>query len=285
MLKLHQLSDISELQAICEKQDHIMLKLNWDMLKNRAPGSLEDFFDYEDGELRSFLALYRFGANVEICGMTHPDYRRQGRFSKLWKQVTDSNLLENKQKILFNIPHSSKDGQQWASSRHAGLHSVEYTLKLGDDMSGLGIGSTELVSLRPFTQDDAELWARLDAEAFDISEFSTLAALSSPHRSLSRVMHIIEYQGLAAGKIEVDRQGEHSWIYGFVVDPALRGHGIGRSALRQVTLDEKAKGKHVWLDVVADNARALHLYESCGFVHEDVQDYYEYVYAAAKTNR
>lgn len=285
MLKLHQLSDISELQTICEKHDHIMLKLNWDMLKNRAPGSQEDFFDYEDGELRSFLALYRFGAKIEICGMTHPDYRLQGRFSNLWQQAVNSGILDNKEKILFNVPKSSKSGQQWVSSKHTGLNSVEYTLKLGDDVSGLGIGSTEIVSLRPFTQEDAEFWAKLDAEAFGISEFHTLAALAGPHRPLSRALHVIEYQGLAAGKIEVDRQGEHSWIYGFVVDPALRGHGIGRSALRQVALDEKGKGKQVWLDVVSENSRALHLYESCGFVQQDIQDYYEYAHAATKTNR
>ncbi|WP_458122058.1 GNAT family N-acetyltransferase [Paenibacillus sp. Z6-24] len=276
MLKLRQLSDISELQIICEKHDQVMLKLNWDMLKNRSPGSTEDFFHYEQERLVAYLAVYQFGPNIEVCGMTHPEHRRQGLFTALWQQAADSGVFSGAHQVLLNVPRDSTAGQAWIHTIRTALSSVEYSLKLNDDNALLSPVSHEIAVLRPFREDDSALWARLDADAFDIAESSTLAALNSPYRSLSRVMHVIEHSGLAAGKIEVDRQDTQSWIYGFVIDPALRGHGIGRSALRQVAAEEKRLGQEVWLNVVSDNDRALHLYESCGFVHQDIQDYYEY---------
>ena len=285
MLKLNQLSDISELQRICEQKDQISLKLNWDILKNRSPGIQEDFFDYEDGKLISFLALYAFGRNIEVCGMTHPDYRQQGRFSRLWDQAIHSSSIKRMNRILLNTPRASSSGQHWVKSQQAKLSSVEFSMKLEHEPSVIFTSEasmpTEIAHLRPFAKEDTDLWAKLDAEAFGISEFSTIAALESSGRSLTRVMWVIEHGGLAVGKIEVDREGEYSWIYGFVVDPVLRGHGIGRSALRQVALQEQTRGNQVWLNVVDTNERALHLYESCGFVQQDVQDYYEYEHVLA----
>ncbi len=285
MLKLNQLSDISELQRICEQHDQILLKMNWDILKNRSPGIQEDFFDYEDGQLISFLALYAFGRTIEVCGMTHPLYRQQGRFSRLWEQAIQSSSIKRMNRILFNTPRASSSGQNWVKSQQAQLNSVEFSMKLEHESAATPAHETapimEIAHLRPFRKEDTDLWAKLDAEAFNISEFSTIAALESSTRSLTRVMWVIEHGGLAVGKIEVDRQGEYSWIYGFVVDPVLRGHGIGRSALRQVALQEQAHGNQVWLNVVATNERAQHLYESCGFVQQDVQDYYEYAHVLA----
>ncbi|ANF97362.1 GNAT family N-acetyltransferase [Paenibacillus bovis] len=276
MLKLRQLSDISELQVVCEKYEQIMLKLNWDMLKNRTPGSTEDFFHYDQDRLVAYLAVYQFGPNIEVCGMTHPDYRRQGLFTKLWQQAADSGVFSGAHHVLLNVPRASASGQNWIHTIRTSLKSVEYTMKLDEHGSLLDPVVHEIASLRLFREEDAPLWARLDADAFDIPESSTMTALSNPHGPLSKIMHVIEHQGLAAGKIEVSREDKQSWIYGFAIDPALRGHGLGRSALRQIAAEEKRLGQEVWLNVVADNNRALHLYESCGFVHQDIQDYYEY---------
>lgn len=276
MLKLQQLADILELQALCEKEDHIMLKLNWDMLKNRAPGSVEDFFHYEGKLLIGFLGIYRMGQNIEVCGMTHPLYRRRGVFTKLWEHAVSRGQLVDAHQVLLNVPRDSVAGQAWVHTRPVVLQSIEYTLKLDTEHHPLRLEEPESAVLRPFNDSDIPLWIRLDADAFAISEASTTATLANANRSKTRKMLVIEHAGIAVGKIEVDYEGEHSWIYGFVIDPALRGHGIGRSALRQVALTENQAGHSVWLNVVSDNDRALYLYESCGFQHQDIQDYYLY---------
>ena len=87
---------------------------------------------------------------------------------------------------------------------------------------------------------------------------------------------IIEIDGKAVGKIRVSELDGEAWIYGFVIFPELRGQGIGRRALTKVVKMEEAKGLPIFLEVEAKNARALKLYESCGFKSYHSQDYYEF---------
>ncbi len=63
----------------------------------------------------------------------------------------------------------------------------------------------------------------------------------------------------------------HSCMIGIGIgDPAYRGGGYGRDALR-VLLDYafRIRNLHrVWLSVTADNERAIRAYRACGFVEE-----------------
>jgi phenylalanyl-tRNA synthetase alpha subunit len=78
MLTKKQLSEIKELQSICENDGGFQLKLNDDMLKNRDANLKEDFFHYDDGKLVGFVGSYGFGNKVEICGMVHPNVLKYG---------------------------------------------------------------------------------------------------------------------------------------------------------------------------------------------------------------
>ena len=87
MLTKEELFAIKTLQEICEKEDSLQLKLNFDMLESRSGNRKEDFFHFEDGKLVGFLGSYYFGNKVEICGMVHPNYRRRGIFTSLLEMV------------------------------------------------------------------------------------------------------------------------------------------------------------------------------------------------------
>ena len=64
-------------------------------------------------------------------------------------------------------------------------------------------------------------------------------------------------------------------VYGFVVDPALQGRGIGRDMLRRVCRDLRGDGAlQVGLEVAVENDRALGLYTSPGFARVSTEDYY-----------
>ena len=64
-------------------------------------------------------------------------------------------------------------------------------------------------------------------------------------------------------------------IYGFVVDPALRGRGIGRDVPRRTCRLLRAAGvDRVHLEVQVDNEHALGPYTSLGFVRQTTEDYY-----------
>ncbi|MGH9169835.1 MAG: GNAT family N-acetyltransferase [Acidimicrobiales bacterium] len=86
---------------------------------------------------------------------------------------------------------------------------------------------------------------------------------------------VIEEDGVPVGTLVVERLDKSAGIYGFAVVPELQGKGIGRAALTKVTRQVRAEGvEHLHLEVLVDNPRALHLYESCGFVTDGVEDYY-----------
>jgi RimJ/RimL family protein N-acetyltransferase len=67
----------------------------------------------------------------------------------------------------------------------------------------------------------------------------------------------------------INRSGEFGIQIG---DPAARGRGIGKSATRLMLQHAFAdlNVRRVYLSVLADNARAIRLYERVGFRHEGV---------------
>lgn len=87
MLKQHVLEDIQKLQSICQQEEKIELKLNFDMLRSRKQNEVNDFFYYENNQLVGFIGLYGFGNTVEICGMVDPSYRRKRFFQSCFLKL------------------------------------------------------------------------------------------------------------------------------------------------------------------------------------------------------
>ncbi|GHU88471.1 hypothetical protein FACS1894202_04620 [Clostridia bacterium] len=105
------------------------------------------------------------------------------------------------------------------------------------------------LEMRPATEDD-------DIETLFDDLQSTLIAC---------------YNGEPIGKLRIDSADGVSAIYGFVIKPEYRGKGFGRAVLSTVLPN---LGGNVYLEVASDNAAALRLYESLGFVTAAVFDYW-----------
>jgi GNAT superfamily N-acetyltransferase len=88
---------------------------------------------------------------------------------------------------------------------------------------------------------------------------------------------VAEHDGVVHGYVQLDQTGplpSHAHVLlidGLGVDPAHQGNGLGRRLLA-AALDEALRGgaRKVSLRVLAPNARARSLYESCAFVVEGV---------------
>jgi ribosomal protein S18 acetylase RimI-like enzyme len=64
--------------------------------------------------------------------------------------------------------------------------------------------------------------------------------------------------------------GRQMWIDELYLEPAFRGHGAGRQALRLVEESCRARGvRAIRLEVDRTNPRALHLYQGSGFQLHD----------------
>lgn len=61
MLKQHVLEDIQKLQSICQQEEKIELKLNFDMLRSRKQNEVNDFFIMKIISLLDLLVFMGLG--------------------------------------------------------------------------------------------------------------------------------------------------------------------------------------------------------------------------------
>lgn len=266
--------EVRQLQNLCEKHDGITLKLNWDNLNARPKGDKQDLTIYRDGTLVAFLGRYSFGSTLEICGMVHPDYRRQGIFSNIMRNALDDWAINNHTEILLNAPGNSTTAKAYLSTISCHFSCSEYQMKY--DPTGDTLPSHQVkVYLRPSVESDRQILIQLDVEGFGETPEDAAAQYyeNSRQDKNSRYDMIIKDEK-PVGKIRVTRDQGESWIYGFVVSSAVRGQGIGSDTLRQVIDRERNEGFDVWLEVALSNPNAQKLYESAGFQIQQVQDYY-----------
>lgn len=268
MLNKDQLNQIEELQKICEKHDNISLKLNWDMLRLRE--EVQDYFHYENNILVGFIGVYIFGREFEVCGLVHPNYRRKGIFTKLLKEAISS--IQNAKKILLNAPADSLTATQFLKTISCAYSFSEYAMVWNE--KELDIPNTA-VTLRKADTTDIETIVSLDVECFD---FEVEEARDFFNRVFleQRTFYIAELNNEPIGKISVQYEEDETWIYGFAVFPKHQGKGYGKNVLTQTILREKQTGNSIHLEVELKNRNAKKLYEDCGFVQSDTQDYYLY---------
>lgn len=274
MLTGEELFEIKALQEVCEKEGGFQLKLNFSMLENRDENRKEDFFHYEDGKLVGFLGSYGFGNQVELCGMVHPDYRRRGIFSTLLEKGLKEAKKRKFKTVLLNAPTESQSAKEFLKNIPCTFSFAEYQMK----WQQIELSEDPTVTIRPsFSNEDWEVEIQLEALCFGFNENEARELNQKIRKNSNDQNLIIEAGGKNAGKMRVSEINGEAWIYGFAVFPDLHGKGIGRKALSKVVIMEHQKGLSIFLEVEAQNAHALRLYESCGFRSYHSQDYYKYL--------
>lgn len=266
------LADIKLLQKVCEKEDGIKLKLNWDVLGNREDDHPYDLLHYADGELIAFLGIYPFGNKAELCGMVHPAHRRKGIFSRLFSQAMAICEKEHFPKILLNAPAGSLSAKAFLQRVPCVYDSSEYQMKwVPRELSGFdGV-------LRPsVTEEDFQAEVKLDVQCFGFTEEEAVRYNREIREGTAQDFYVIEHENRIVGKVRVNHEGDEAWIYGFAIFPEWQGKGLGKSALKRLLAAERKKGYEIYLEVDKDNVPAIRLYESCGFRTYQVQDYYLY---------
>lgn len=280
-------NNILHLQHIVEQHDNLSLKLNWDMLEARDDNE-NSFYHLHEGELVGFLALYPFGDKVEVCGMVHPDYRRQGIFTSLIKESITITLEQQYKEILLNTPAKSSSGVAFLQQVPCKLGFTEYQMKYVPLQKTAGEAQNadhlhqsiqlELIKLEPYQPElHQQFFTQLDVEGFGESHETA----SKYYEELSLIdksqYFVIKKDHQSVGKIRISPDSENEiWLYGFVIASAMRGQGIGRAVLQHIVDREAKLGIDVWLEVALTNAHARYLYESVGFQVQHEQSYYKW---------
>jgi ribosomal protein S18 acetylase RimI-like enzyme len=98
-----------------------------------------------------------------------------------------------------------------------------------------------------------------------------MRALEAPNRT----QYIAHRNGIPAGIVAIGYEEGEATVFGLAVSPELQNQGIGRGILALLLSDLAARGvEEIAIEVDSTNANALHLYLSCGFEEEVVNDYY-----------
>lgn len=271
LLSTKQLSDIKELQRICEDGEDFQLKLNWDMLQARNENEENVFFHYEDGKLVGFLGLYGFGSKVEVCGMVAPKYRRKGIFTQLLYEADKAMKNRKVQETLYNTPANSESGKAFLQTIPCSYSFTEYQMKWEEKE----LVTYEGIILRHATANDIETEIQLDVQCFGFEEQDERDYNNRIKQEYDEQFYMVELDEITVGKMRVAHSNGEAWVYGFTVLPQFQGKGIGRKALTNLINQEHQNGNSIFLEVEAKNAHALGLYESCGFKAYHAQDYYK----------
>lgn len=285
---------IQALQTQCSQKDQITLKLELDYKLGDAVSSTEktgirdiNEFMYFDGErLVGYIGICGFGgtaAPLEITGMVHPEYRRQGVFSKLHELVLAECRRRHAGGMLVLCDRKSVPGQKFLEKIGATYQFSEFEMYLRDGTFEVDEERLLGVRFRKAVNADAREIARQNAIYFgdrpekedeDVSNESTLLPEDEEKRGMT--IYLAEKDDEIIGKAHLQLINGLGGIYGLGVLPENRGKGYGRAVLlNAIKKLKEEKAAEIMLQVAAENATALHLYQSCGFQETSVMDYFE----------
>lgn len=268
---------INELKNLCGDGD-INLKLELDYKLNikkefdRPLNDINEFLYYADDVLIGYLGICCFGGyTTEVTGMVHPNWRRKNIFSKLYKLALEECKRINAEKILLVCDNKSNSGLEFIKSLGADYSFSEYSMILNNNNA---IEEKTFINLRKALNSDGKEISRQNSLYF--SSHGEKEVFPEEEEKYNSITYMIELQGRIIGKIRTDLNGSSAFIYGFGILPNYRGQGYGRAALNAaLAMLKKQNIIVVGLEVAAENSRALNLYKSCGFVEENVMDYYK----------
>lgn len=264
-LTVEQLARLARLEKRAIAADGGRLKLEWGVLQ---AGRLSGAVLAEDGgELAGYFGRYRFGgARTEIAGVVDPHQRGHGLGSELLTEALRLGREAGESDALLVVRRDVAGGAALAHHFGGALNHSEHALLMRrrpvdapDDKANV---------IRTMRDEDWPAVREVLAAGFDYVPDEP--GTDSGDRAL-----VVERDGRTVGTLRTTLHGERAGVYGFAIEPALRGRGIGRDVLRRTCrglFDGGAAA--VGLEVAVDNDNALGLYTSLGFEPVTTEDYY-----------
>lgn len=271
-----ELAEIAQLAQLCNNEDGLDLKLNWETLRRRSKSETNDFLYYEQDTLIGFLGLYAFNSReAEVSGMVHLAYRRKGIFTELLSAAQEEIRSRNIPTLLLIVEHASISGQAFVGQLTTIYDHSEYKMVLEQFRQPAGFD--ERLQFREARVDDLLALKQITAEAFgmadDEMDWYSVHALEN----LARRYYLATLANVVIGKLDVSLGEQSAFIYGFAVLPEYRGRGYGRQILARTIQELLALGRErIALEVATENRNALSLYQSCGFKETGSYDYYAF---------
>ena len=262
---------VEELHRACALTDGQKTPYSLSGSLNFDPGLPCYYLGYEEGTLAAFLTAFIPGrGEAEVSAFTHPDWRRGGRFTALWRRASDVLAQAGVGRILFVLGSENAAGRAVLARIPAELSYSEYRMvrRWGPIPS-----SPDLTSVL-VTPDLVETCARVSRDFFMMSPEEARSFIRVSVEEPDRAAYLA-YQGdrpIGTYLFQRKKLGE-LFLYGVGIVADLRGRGYGRQ-LMGLALVGAAQASRIALDVDSANLPALNLYRSCGFEEAFRIDYY-----------
>lgn len=273
-LSRNEIAEIEQLALLCNRYEHLDMKLNWDMLKAHPGDETNDFLYYDNGLLAGYLALFSFSADEgELSGMVHPAYRRRGIFGQLVAAARAECQRRKISDLLLIVEQASQSGMAFVKRLMLALHHTEYKMVL--ELLQHAPRANPYLQLRPAMSTDGAMLAHITARAFNMSEHEVNWYTENMIRRSDHQYYLGLLNGICIGKVEVVFGPNEAIICGFGVLPEYQGYGYGRQILTRTVQEILAKGPYkISLEVDTGNEHALSLYKTCGFKVTNCYLYY-----------
>ena len=268
------LEAIAGLERRVVSADGGRLKLEWEALRHRTGRDVEDLLWWSDGRLVGFLGIYSHGAPVlELAGMVDPEFRRHGIGTALVDEAVQVCRDRAHTALLLVVPRQSAAGRAVARRRGGALDHSEHALQLVGPPRDVPVDP--LVTIRAATAADLPAVDELLTAGFGWAPSAPGGEGNGQPASVDPHLLVVERDGEPIGTVRLIREAGTAGVYGFVIDPAHQGRGIGRDVLHRLCRTALAGGAtSVTLEVATDNDRALNVYTSLGFTQVTTEDYY-----------
>jgi len=202
----------------------------------------------------------------ECCLMVLPNHRRQGVGTALLAAVRQELRRRGATDALLVADLGSASGRAFLSAAALPYRSSEFRLELDrtaiDRTRPPVAGLTMRVAERPGAQTLVDILGAAFGE--DAASARDLIERGLVERT--RCFYLAYRHGMPVGMLRAGEIEGFGDITAFGVRPECQGRGIGRQMLIDVIDLLTAAGlQKITLEVATENAKALGLYESCGF--------------------
>jgi ribosomal protein S18 acetylase RimI-like enzyme len=274
-LSAEQLTQIELLADLCNHQDGIELKLNWEHMRTGSVWERNDFLYEQDGQIVGYLGLSAPNRReIEITGVVHPDYRRRGIFHYLYEQATEEIRSRQIPRVVFSVNHVGPSGQAFAKAQGARYSFTEYEMVLGT-ATPLEKGNPGLTVDYAATEDEVFVVDCMFT-CFDVPEEESRETFLQAMTSINRQIYIVRLDGKPMGMIGAVFGGMAVKVQGLGILPAYRKQGYGRQAFAEAVHKLLGDGHpNIEFKVRCANTASLAMYQACGFEVATAYDYYE----------
>lgn len=263
------------LLTLCNGVEGLDLKLDLDSPWPASDSAARHFLVHAGTELIGYAGLDGDGPEVELCGMVHPAYRRQGVGRALLAAAVAACRARTVRELLLICEAASVGGRAFVAHAGAAYAFGEDRMERTLAPPPAPVRDAPAVTITPAGAADAPQLAAIEAVVFDSPEERTVERVLANLADPATQYYLAAWDGVPVGSGRIIRAPDRAYLYAFGVLPAYRGRGLGRAFLYGLFALLRTDGyTRLALEVETENAPAGALYRRCGFQPITTYGYY-----------